>query len=490
MTTFTTRLADVFDHRADSLALACGESTWKYAALAIAARRRAADWLRQGARPGDRVLVLPGDRAECLIAVLAAAVGRFDVVSPSQRATAAEIDAIRETTRPTLTWPDQDARVADEADAVSVPGGFGNVRIVFFTSGSTTRPKGVCHDFESLLANADAFNRRAGVADDVRMLHVMPIGYMAGLLNTFLSPLMAGGAAIVGDAFSARTALQFWTLARHHSVNAVWLSPTMAATVTQLCRGEEIPAWARRHLRHVFVGTAPLHPTTRRAFHERLGVDCLESYGMTECMFAAVNPPDIPNPRDTVGLLLDGVEAQARDADGRPLTPGDEGPLWIRSRFTMQGYLDGDWDHLVLPLDPDGWLDTGDIGIVDADGRLTITGRLKDLIIRGGINVSPKAVEDVILAFPGVGDAAVVGVAHPFWGEEVVACVIASGAASADVAALAAHCTKHLPADAVPTRFIPLTEFPRAGNGKIQKHLLRRLATTPAGDDNPSRRRP
>lgn len=489
MKPFTARFADVFERRADALALAYGTSRWTYAALIVAARRRAAEWGRLGVVPGDRVMILPGDRAECLIAVLAAALGGFDLVLPNQRSTAGEIEWIRESTHPTLVWSGERAVVAEESDdPTDVSGGFRNVRVVFFTSGTTSRPKGVCHEFESLLVNADAFNRRAAVDEDVRMLHVMPTGYMAGLLNTFLSPLMAGGAVIVGEAFSAVSALQFWTLARGESINAVWLSPTMTATVTQLCRGDEIPSWARRHLRHVFVGTAPLHPTTRRAFHERVGVDCLESYGMTECMFAAVNPPGLPNPRDTVGLLLDGVDIQARGPDGLPLPPGAEGSLWVRSRSIMLGYLDGDSGRLETPLDPDGWLGTGDIGIVDGERRLTITGRLKDLIIRGGVNVSPKAVEDVVLAFPGVRDAAVVGVTHPFWGEEVVACVITSGDATTVFGELAAHCAKHLPKDAVPGRFVSFVEFPTAGNGKVQKHLLRKLATTPAAADAQPRR--
>lgn len=475
MTKFTTLLDGVFAAHQTKNALVSEAGSWTYAELAVDARRRASEWCRLGAIPGDRILILPTDRAECLIAVLAASLGGFDLISPSQRATADEIHSVREATRPALVWSAHDRTPVADSDVQSPPGGFSNIRVLFFTSGATSRPKGVCHAFEALLANADAFNRRAGLTHDVRMLHVMPIGYMAGMLNTFLSPLMAGGTVVLGDAFSARAALQFWTLARRESVNAVWLSPTMTATITQLARGEEVLTWARDHLRHVFVGTAPLHPTTRRAFRERLGIDCLESYGMTECMFASVNPPDVANPSDSVGLLLDGVEAQTRGVDDAALAQGGEGRLWLRSAFVMEGYLDFESGQLIRCLDPDGWLDTGDIGIVNSDGRLTITGRLKDLIIRGGVNVSPKAVEDVILAYSGIHDAAVFGSPHPFWGEEIIACVIPDGTVSVDLAELAKHCSQHLPADAVPARFVPVAEFPRSGNGKIQKNLLRQF---------------
>lgn len=475
MSLFSSLLADVFYQHPDKIALLAGDRCWTYCELGIQARQLATRWTQLGAVPGDRILLLPVDRAESLIAILAASYGGFDLVSLSQKASADEIAYAREVTRPNLIWSAEPLSDREELPAPGEGSDFQNIRIIFFTSGSTSRPKGVCHQLEAMLENAHAFNRRACLGGDVRLLHVMPSGYMAGVLNTFLSPLMAGGTVIVGDVFSPLSALQFWSLARQQSVNSVWLSPTMTATLTQLARGPEIQAWAREHLRHVFVGTAPLHPSTRMAFRERIGVDCLESYGMTECMFASVNPPGVPNPGNSVGLLLDGVEAQVRTDDGATLAPGQEGKIWIRSRTLMEGYLDFDSGQSDPGFDPDTWLDTGDIGVVDADDRLTITGRIKDLIIRGGVNVSPKAVEDVILSCPGVQDAAVIGNPHPFWGEEIIACVIPVNTGSVDTKILTDYCSQRLAADAMPSRFAILAEFPRSSNGKVQKHLLREL---------------
>ncbi len=449
------------------------DRVWTYANLLTEGWRRVRHWQSLGLAPGARILLAPGDRLECLLAVIAGPLGGYELVPVSQKATSLELEHIRRITRPDLEWS---AAPPNTSDAVEPPDTiFHNVRVTFFTSGTTSLPKGVCHNFESLLANAEAFNRVAGLDADVRMLHVMPTGYMAGLLNTFLSPLIAGGSVVLGEVFDARSAMGFWNIAQQHQVNALWLSPTMAATLTALSRGDAIPAWTCANVRHVFVGTAPLHPATRSAFRERFGVDCLESYGMTECMFVSVNPPAIQNPNGSVGLLLPGVEGETRTADGTALPAGSEGDLWLRSAYALTGYLDGSTGEPTPAVSVNRWLDTGDIGRLDADGRMTITGRRKDLIIRGGTNVSPKAVEDTLLGFPGVRDAAVVGVPHPYWGEEVVAYLIVEPGVTLDDSALRDYCATRMNADAVPSRCTFLTEFPQSSSGKVQKHLLRHM---------------
>jgi len=466
------RLALIFTERANETALVYGNRSWTYAELLSEGQRRAQHWQAMGVQPGARVLLLPADRSEFLFAILAGCWGGYELVSVSQKASADELQYIRNVTQPHIEWSGDSGELPTEVAGEST---FYNVQVIFFTSGTTNHPKGVCHKFETLLANADAFNRCTGLGESVRMLHVMPNGYMAGLLNTFLSPIMAGGSVVLGDVFDVRSALDFWRTAERGDVNAMWLTPTMVATVTALCRDDTISDWARKNLRYVFVGTAPLHAATRMAFYERLGVDCLESYGMTECMFVSVNPPTMPNPSHSVGLLLPGVEAEARGSDGTVLPVGQEGDLWLRSAYMLDGYLDETSGLPVSAVNMDGWLDTGDIGRLDVDGRMTITGRRKDLIIHGGTNVSPKVVEDVLLGFPGVNDAAVVGAPHPYWGEEVLACVIPETGLGLDSSDLRVHCAARLNPDAIPGRFLILEEFPRSSSGKVQKHVLRKM---------------
>lgn len=428
-------------------------------------------WQSLGLKSGERVLLyLPTNRLGYLFGVLACSLGDYEIISVSQKSSPHEVLHVCEVTQPDLKW-DEEGELPSEVS--NVDASFKNVRVIFFTSGTSGLPKGVCHDFAALLANAHSFNQRAGLDVDTKMLHVMPTGYMAGLLNTFLSPLMAGGSVVLGDVFDIKSALGFWKEVCSKNINAMWLTPSMVAALAPLCRGAEIQGWMSANLRHVFVGTAPLHASIREAFRSRVGVDCLESYGMTECMFVSVNSSEDPSLEGSVGLLLSGVEIEARDSDGAVLSPNQEGDIWVHSGYTLAGYLDADNFQPVSALNVDGWLDTGDIGRVDVDGHLFITGRRKDLIIHGGTNVSPKQVEDVLLKYPGVKDVAVLGVSHPFWVEEVLAFLIPEPDVLLDEKVLSVYCSEFLNSDAVPSRFIFVDSFPQASNGKVQKHILR-----------------
>ncbi len=344
---------------------------------------------------------------------------------------------------------------------------------ITFTSGTTNLPKGVAHACGAMLANVRAYNAHVGLDDRTRMMHVLPMAYMAGFLNTILSPLAAGGSVLLAPPFSAAQALGFWRPAVDYDANALWLTPTMLAFLMRANRDPTILDWTRQHLSHVMVGTAPLPAALKESAEKSFGVECLESYGMTEVLLVSGNTSRFPRKPGSTGRILPGIEMETRDNDGRPLRPGQKGNLWIRSPFALKGYLSGD-GVAVTPL-IEGWLDTGDVGLVDDDGDLFITGRTKDLIIRGGTNVSPRAVEEILLRCPGVVDAAVVGVPHPFWGEDVVAAIIPEEGVDHDALqpGLLARLRAELPADALPSRFIARKEFPRSVTGKVLKNILR-----------------
>ena len=184
---------------------------------------------------------------------------------------------------------------------------------------------------------------------------------------------------------------------------------------------------------------------------------------MTEVLLVSASATGDPAPA-TVGRPLPDVELDFRGDDGA------DGELHVRAPSALDGYLDPETGEPVSAR-TDGWLATGDVGHLDDDGRLVITGRIKDLIIHGGANVSPTAVEDVLLSHPSVVDAGVVGREHPFWGEEVVAHVVAEGG-EPEVAELTDWCRARLAPDAVPTSFHFCDGLPRSSTGKLQRHLL------------------
>jgi long-chain acyl-CoA synthetase len=461
--------------------------------VASAAASLAAVLAERGLERGDRVAVfLPNGRDFALL-YLACLHGGITVVPVNPALPDTVVRHILAVTSPRLVvfdnahrarvpetsaarWPvaaaGDVARVAAGGKS-AVPCDDSNVLFsVTFTSGTTSLPKGVCHRAGATLANVDAFNELVGLGPDARMLHVMPMAYMAGFLNTLLSPLAAGGTVVLAPQFDAGSALRFWQPAIVHGASTMWLTPTMCAFLVRANRDPEVPAWTRTNLPYVFVGTAPLPLPVRETFESAFGTMALESYGMTEIMLTTANSATTPVKVGSVGRSIAGVTLQTR---------GQDGEIWVKSAYALTGYVAIDVPEPRSPL-VDGWFPTGDVGHVDTDGNLYITGRIKDLIINGGTNVSPRAVEEVLLTCTGVADAAVVGTPHAFWGEEVVAFVEADAAAwDTLMPALRERCRSELPPAAVPNRFLRRDVFPRSVTGKVQKNLLRDQLDASAG---------
>jgi long-chain acyl-CoA synthetase len=228
------------------------------------------------------------------------------------------------------------------------------------------------------------------------------------------------------------------------------------------------------------VGTAPLPLTLKGEFEAAYGTPLQESYGLSETLFVSTNAPGLDYRAGSVGPALPGVALKIVGDDGAEAPRGMAGEIWVCSPFQMAGYLDFSAGQPAPPASE--WFASGDIGKLDGDGWLFITDRKKDIIIRGGSNVSPRAVEDVLLAHADVEQAAVVGVPHEFYGEDVVAFVkLKNGRQESDVApALDALCRGHMGAASVPSRIIALAEFPTGVTGKILKTRLRDLLTRPA----------
>ncbi len=343
---------------------------------------------------------------------------------------------------------------------------------IHFTSGTTGRPKGVVHTSQSLVMAAQGFNRHLGFDQRTRMYHVLPMAYMAGFLNTLLCPWLAGGAVVLGRQFDALSALRFWEAPQAQGVNTLWLVPAMLAALLAADRGELGPRFCREQVAALCVGTAPLPPSLARQFEERYGARALESYGLSETLFCASNAPGFPGLPGSVGRLLTGVELDFRDEQGESLPPGQEGQIYLRSPFNMAGYLDYQTQE---PVAPPQWFPSGDLGRLDGQGHLFITGRLKDLIIRAGTNLSPRAVEETILEHPAVAQAAVVGLPHALYGEEVAAALVLRPGHDMDSErpGLIALCRQRLSPAALPTRWLALSDLPKNQTGKVMKDQVK-----------------
>jgi acyl-CoA synthetase (AMP-forming)/AMP-acid ligase II len=223
----------------------------------------------------------------------------------------------------------------------------------------------------------------------------------------------------------------------------------------------------------VCIGTAPLPLSLKKAFEAKYGVELFESYGLSELLFVTATSPFAARDEGSVGTALPGVAIEIRDEQGTPLA-GAEGEIHVKTPFLTPGYIDYDSGRPET-IPADSWFPTGDVGRLGADGQLFVTSRKKDLIIRGGVNVSPRAVEDVLLEHPAIEEAVAIGVPDEFYGETIVAVLIlkAGRTLAAEEESLERLCRDRLSAAARPSRFMTVDGFPRSTAGKIQKNRVR-----------------
>lgn len=351
--------------------------------------------------------------------------------------------------------------------------------LITFTSGTTSMPKGVIHRVRGMIENALVFNSVTGVNRDNRFLHVMSMSYMAGILNTLLCPFLAGSSILLEHPFDVRSVLRFWRPVIQYHADTFWLSPTMLVALLQADRDTMGKQYCSKSIKNVFVGTAPLPLKTKKDFENKYGIPLYESYGLSELLLVTTNSSTVLTLDGSVGKQLPGVEMRIVDDKGEPLDRNIDGEVWAKTPYVMAGYL----NYETLEPDfisPDMWFPTGDIGHINRDGQLFIIGRKKDLIIKGGENISPRAIEDVIIEHESIDQVAVIGIPHYFYGEEIAAVVkLKSGYSFDDVLPeLNKLCIERLKESSIPAKFINIETIPVSSTGKIQKARLREMLFT------------
>ena len=358
-----------------------------------------------------------------------------------------------------------------------------SIASIHFTSGTTSTPKGVVHCGPALLDAAHAFNEALGFTPDTRIYHTLPLSYMAGYLNLLLCPLVCGGSVVLERLWDARLAFSFWQHPRQYDVNAMWLVPSMLAALLKVDRDRTAGDWCREHLKQLCVGTAPLPHVVREAWEAKYGVDCHESYGLSETLFISSASARTTKEKGSVGRLLAGVRLTTDASATTPLGTDDD-PIWASVPWMFLGYLgdDGQPDPETAP----SVYPTGDRGLITAQGNLSIVGRDKDLIIRGGRNISPVALENRLSQMPEAGEVIVVGVPDDLLGEKIVA-VFASGATTEQGSDTApppltvrpkddpawSWIGANLPEYLQPNALMSTTAFPRTASGKVIRRTVR-----------------
>ena len=467
---------------------------FSYAELGAEADRLAAAFASQGIAAGSRVLMLLGNRPEF-----------FTVMLALQRLGAIAVPVGVREQRPGLTYIAvqcgavaivfDDAladRVPDAAEApalalriaasgldaigAAAPGVPAiapvrecDVAVILYTSGTTGHPKGAMLTHLSIAHSVLHYQSCMGLQTEVRSALAVPASHVTGLIAIIATMWQVGGAVIVVPEFKAET---FVRLMARERVSHTLMVPAMY----QLCllsaalASEDLSAW-----RIGGFGGAPMPEASIAALAQRLpGLRLINAYGATETTSpATMMPPGQPRPLDSVGVALPAADIRVMDDDGREVPTGDIGELWIAGPMVVPGY----WSDPLATANEftAGFWHSGDIGSVDAQGFVRIFDRKKDMLNRGGFKVYSVEVENALMAWPGVVEAAVIGVPCPVLGERVHA-VVHARATNLDEAALRAHCAERLADYKVPERIRFSAEpLPRNANGKLMKRLLRAL---------------
>ena len=472
-------MAENFARRLEATARRAPDRTalvWDGGALTFGALDRRAAALAErlggrGVKPGDSVALTIGNHWAFAVALLAgwklgATVAPLDaLLKDDERA-----DIVADLA-PALVVADSDAAAPERVGPARPgrPGGAG-AALILYTSGSTGRPKGavLSHRALELAIESWAGPVMALTADDV-VLATLPLAHSFGLNGALLAPLMVGATVVLVERFAPDRVLD--AIRRHR----VTVFPGVATMFRRLLDAPELADADLGSVRIAVSGAAPCPWELAERWRGRTGIRIVRGYGMTELFrpisYQAADPTESP---DSIGRPVPGVEIRIVD---------DE--LWIKSPSAMDAYVNApDETRQVLV---DGWFRTGDLATVAADGLVTIVGRKRERILRGGYSVFPAEVEAVLLTHPAVAEAAVVGVPHPELGEDVAAFVALHPGGSASADELIAHCRDRLAAFKYPRRLTLLEALPKSPTGKILKSRLAPLLSPgdPARRDTP-----
>lgn len=363
-----------------------------------------------------------------------------------------------------------DALLAEhEPDAAPVPRAPSDLAVVLYTSGTTGQPKGVMQTHHNLYSACMNSRASSPVKDrrDVGLL-VLPLAHSFGL-GVLVGGYLAGGKAILLRWFDPEAVLR---AIQEHRVQAMAGVPTMFVYLLAHPRAREFDTST---MERWLVGAAPMPPSQLQEFERTFGGTMYVGYGLTEsCPGIAVEREGEPRKSGSTGRAMEGVTVKVIDEAGAEVAPGELGEICARGDNISPGYFG--LPEATGETFKDGWLHTGDIGLVDADGYLFIVERKKDLVIRGGFNVYPKDVESVLHTHPAVLEAAVVGCPDPMMGEEVCAFVVLRAGVDATEEELRLHCQASLAKYKSPRHVAVVPALPKTTIGKIQKKELRRIA--------------
>lgn len=365
----------------------------------------------------------------------------------------------------TLSFYDLLAENDDELEMIETADD--DVAVLIYTSGTTGNPKGVMLTHSGLSFTANSIQDTCNFPEDLVSLAVLPLCHSFGLGLMNGAFLRLKGKTVILPSFDLE---KLFSSIEKYKINSVAAVPTMYVYMLLFPDGEK---YDLSSVKYWVSGSAPLTQDTWNQFKKKFGGEIADGWGLTEC--GANNSSNIHLPVKKVGTIgkpLNGMEMKIFNENDQELPQGEEGEIVIRGPMVMKGY----WN---LPEETEktlknGWLHTGDVGYIDPDGYFVITDRKKDIIIKGGENISPRTIEEVLFAHPKVAEAAVIGINDPVYGEDIKAFVTLKPDNTATTDEIMAFCKENLKKFRVPKEIAIVEALPKNLVGKILKKELRK----------------
>jgi long-chain acyl-CoA synthetase len=363
-------------------------------------------------------------------------------------------------------WPDEDLsgyRLPDLAED--------DPAMLLYTSGTTGLPKGAILTHQNMVVGGENVILAHCLTPEDRGLVSLPLYHINAEIVSVMSSLVSGSSLVVPERFSARA---FWPLISEYRCTWFSIVPTICS---YLVSGTEIEGQGYNlgQIRFCRSASAPLPPSLQKEFEKKFNCHLIETLGITECCCVVFSNPLDParhklgSPGQPVGCEVKIVDRQGNEVPR--LTPGE---ILVRGESIMKEYYK-DPVKTVEALEPDGWFHTGDLGYLDEDDFVFITGRLKELIIKGGENIAPREIDECFYKHPAIQDAAAVGIPDKHYGEEIMVCYTTRPGCSVSEAELREHCLRHLGKYKTPKVIVQIEELPKGPSGKIQRLKLKEI---------------
>lgn len=346
-----------------------------------------------------------------------------------------------------------------------------NDALLLYTSGSTGLPKGVVLSHKNIICGGQYTTIAHQLTPNDRALCSLPLYHINAEVVTVLAPLVSGGSVVVPHKFSTSN---FWQLISKYDCTWFSVVPTI---ISYLASATDIAGkdFNLGQLRFGRSASSALSPSLHKTFEKKFKVSILETLGLTETAGPAFSNPLDPARRKygSVGQAI-GNRVRIVDKEGNAVACAVEGEIMIKGDNVMQGYYKAP-QKTAQTLESNGWLHTGDLGYMDADGFVFVTGRSKELIIKGGENIAPREIDEILYTHPAILDAAAVGIPDEHYGEEIMSCCVLKQDSKCSAEELREYCRARLGDFKTPKVVKIVAELPRGPSGKIQRLKLRKL---------------